>query len=110
MEEKKQLTEVSNFISNWFATDGSHSIIPSGEFKTLEEFRLYLTGKISDLLDTKYDTLINILYRIDVEEEKLNKLFSGKDREHIPEALADIIIERSLQKIIFRQMYKEGKL
>ena len=110
MEEKKQLTEVSNFISNWFATDDSHSIIPSGKFKTLEEFRLYLTNKISDLLDTKYNTLINILYRIDVDEEKLNELFSGKNREHIPGALANIIIERSLQKIIYRQMYKEGKL
>lgn len=110
MEDKKQLIEVSNFISNWFEMDKSSSLIPNGDFKTLEEFRLYLTRKITDLLDTKYNTLINILYRIDVEEEKLNKLFSGKDREHIPGALADIIIERSLQKIIFRQMYKEGKL
>ena len=110
MEEKKQLMEVSNFISNWFATDDSHSLIPNGEFKTLEEFRLYLTNKISDLLDTKYNTLINILYRIDVEEKKLDELFSGKNREHIPGALANIIIERSLQKIFFRQMYKEGKL
>lgn len=110
MEDKKKLIEVSNFISNWFAMDESSSLIPNGDFKTLEEFRLYLTRKITDLLDTKYNTLINILYRIDVEEEKLNKLFSGKDREHIPGALADIIIERSLQKIIFRQMYKEGKL
>ena len=110
MEQKKQLKEVSNFISNSFATDDSHSLIPNGDFKTLGEFRLYLTNKLSELLDTKYDTLINILYRIDVGEDKLSKLFSGKNKEHIPAALASIIIERSLQKVIFRQMYKEGKL
>ena len=110
MEQKKQLTEVSNFISNSFAWDDSHSLIPNGDFKTLEEFKLYLTNKLSDLLDTKYNTLINILYRIDVGEDKLSELFSGKNKEHIPAALANIIIERSLQKVIFRQMYKEGKL
>ncbi|MEJ2196629.1 MAG: hypothetical protein P8X73_17485 [Ignavibacteriaceae bacterium] len=31
MEETKQLTEVSNSISKWFATDDSHSLIPNGE-------------------------------------------------------------------------------
>jgi hypothetical protein len=110
MEEKEQLTEVSRFISNSFALDESHSLVPNGDFKTLEEFKLYLTNKLAELLDTKYDTLINILYRIDVGEEKLSELFSGKNREYIPAALADIIIERSLQKVIFRQMYNEGKL
>jgi hypothetical protein len=110
LEEKEQLTEVSKFISDSFALDDAHSLIPNSDFKTLEEFKLYLTNKLAELLDTKYDTLINILYRIDVGEYKLNDLFSGKNREYIPAALADIIIERSLQKVIFRQMYKEGKL
>jgi len=45
-----------------------------------------------------------------VGEEKLSELFSGRNREYIPAALTDIVIERSLQKVIFRQMYKEGKL
>lgn len=110
MEEKKQLAEVSNFISECFALDDAKSLIPNSDFKTLGEFRLYLTGKLADLLDTKYETLINILYTIDVGEEKLSELFSGRNREYIPAALADIVIERSLQKVIFRQMYKEGKL
>lgn len=110
MEEKEQLTEVSRFISDSFALDESQSLIPNGDFNTLEEFKKYLTNKLEKLLDTKYDALINILYRIDVGEDKLSVLFSGKNREYIPAALADIIIERSLQKVIFRQMYKEGKL
>jgi hypothetical protein len=110
MEEKEQLTEVSKFISDSFTQDESKSLIPNSDFKTLEEFKKYLTNKLAELLDTKYDTLINILYRIDVGEDKLSELFSGKNREYIPAALADIIIDRSLQKVIFRQMYKEGKL
>ncbi len=61
-------------------------------------------------MDNKYDLLINILYRIDVGEEKLSKLFSGANRENIPVALADLIIERSIRKAEFRQKYKNGKL
>ena len=110
MEEKEQLTEVSKFISDSFTLDESQSLVPNGDFKTLEEFKKFLTNKLAELLDTKYDTLINILYRIDIGEDKLSELFSGKNREYIPSALADIIIERSIQKVIFRQMYKEGKL
>ena len=110
MEEKEQVIEVSKFVSKSFALDDSHSLVPDIDFKTLAEFRLYLANKLKDLLDTKYEALINILYRIDVGEDKLSELFSGKNRDYIPSALADIIIERSLQKVIFRQMYKDGKL
>ena len=66
--------------------------------------------KVSFLLDNNYDFLVNTLYRIDVSESKLREVFSGKDRQNIPEVLADLIIERQLQKIRFRQKYKEGKL
>jgi len=110
MDEKQQVTEVSNIISNDFTVDSSDSIIPAGNFEELEEFRIYLTQKLAYLLDNKYDTLINVLYRIDVGEEKLSELFSSKNRGYIPAALANMIIERSIQKVKFRQKYKNGKL
>jgi len=62
------------------------------------------------LLENKYDALINILYRIDVNEEKLAKLFSETNRTFIPDALADLIIERQLQKIKIRQQYRSGTI
>jgi len=54
--------------------------------------------------------LVNILYKIDINEKKLSQLFSGKNRDSIPATLADLIIERQLQKIKLRKLYKEGKL
>jgi len=45
-----------------------------------------------------------------VNEEKLNELFGSKNRAYIPAALADLIIERQLQKIHFWKKYKEGKI
>jgi hypothetical protein len=45
-----------------------------------------------------------------VSEEKLSELFAEQNRDYIPAALANLIIERSLQKVRFRQKYKNGKL
>jgi hypothetical protein len=109
-DDLKQISEVSIFVSKDFSMDDEDSLIPAHDFKTLEEFKLYLTEKLSDLLDNKYETLINILYKIDVNEEKLSALFAERNREFIPSALADLIIERSLQKVKFRQKYRNGEL
>ena len=75
-------------------------------FEELGEFRNYLISKLSYLLDNKFDLFLNTLYRIDIDEEKIKELFSKENREFIPGALADLIIQRQLQKIIWRERYK----
>lgn len=106
--EKQNTDELSKFISRDFKVNENESLIPAGDFRTLEEFKIYLTKKIQHLLDNNYDTLINTLYRIDVPEDKLIKLFRDKKRENISGKIADLIIERSLQKVRLRQKYKTG--
>jgi len=108
--ENNHLTDLSTFVSKNFEIPDSDSLIPAGDFKSLEEFKTFLTDRLAFLLDNKYDSLINILYRIDVPEDKLNELFAKRNRDYIPEALANLIIERSLQKVRFRQKYKKGEL
>lgn len=109
-EEKLQVAEVTKFVEKDFLIGDNNSLIPSTDIVSLEEFRKYLTEKLKFLLDNKFDTLVNILYKIDISEKKLSQLFSGKNRDSIPATLADFIIERQLQKIKLRKMYKEGKL
>lgn len=109
-KENNHLSDLTIFVSQNFEISELDSLIPAGDFKTLEEFKAYLTDRLAFLLDNKYNTLINILYRIDVPEDRLSKLFAEQNRDYIPAALADLIIERSLQKVRFRQKYKNGKL
>ena len=109
-DEINKVSEISRVTAKDFQISETNSLIPETDAKTLEEFKLYLVEKISDLIDNKYDTLINILYRIDVSEEKLSKLFACGNRSFIPEKLADLIIERELQKVQFRRKYKAGEL
>ena len=109
-EEKEQVVEIVKFVEKDFLISDNNSLIPSTDLTSLEDFRKYLTEKLKFLLDEKFDTLVNILYRIDISEKKLSQLFSGNNRNSIPSVLADYIIERQLQKIKLRKLYKEGKL
>ena len=109
-EDTINITEVAEVIAKDFQIAGSGSLIPVNEFENLDKFKEYLTDRLTYLLENKYDALINILYRIDVNEEKLAKLFSETNRTFIPDALADLIIERQLQKIKIRQQYRSGTI
>jgi hypothetical protein len=109
-EERKQVNEIVRFVEKDFLVSDDKSLIPSTDSTSLEEFRKYLTDKLRLLLDEKFDMLVNILYRIDINEKKLSELFSGQNRDFIPASLADLIIERQLLKIKLRKLYKEGKL
>jgi hypothetical protein len=108
--EKAEVHEVSENISNVFNKFGLNLPLSPDDVENLNELRIYLTGKLKDMLDNNYNLLVNTLYRIDVNEGKLNELFGSKNRAYIPSALADLIIERQLQKIHFRKQYKEGTI
>ena len=109
-EEKKQVNEVVKFVEKDFFVSGENSLIPSADIDTLEDFRKYLTSKLKHLLEEKFELLVNVLYKIDVSEEKLSELFSSENKDYIPASLADLIIERQLEKIKLRKLYKEGKI
>ncbi len=108
-EEKVRVIEVTETISKDFDKAGISSVISSEGIDDLEELKRHLTRKITELMDTNYEKLLNILYRIDINERKLDELFSSKNRDYIPAQLADLIIERQLQKINFRNMYRKER-
>jgi len=108
--EKAEVHEVSENISSVFNRFGIELPLSPDDVENLKQLRDFLTEKLKDLLDNNFNLLVNTLYRIDVNEQKLNELFGSKNRTPIPSALAELIIERQLQKIHFRKKYKEGNL
>ena len=111
-EELKQeeIFSLQKSVSKDFVSNDYSSLIPNNDFERLEEFRKYLTEKMKDMLDKNYNLQINTLYRIDISEKKVSELFSSKNKELIPEKLADLIIERQIEKIHFRKLYRERNL
>jgi len=110
VEEITEAREVSKLVYNQFSLNGFNSVLSKDEFDNLSEFREYLAEKLTYLLENKYDLLIKTLYLIDINENKLHELFAIDNKENIPAVLADLIIERQLQKVHFRNLYKAGAL
>ena len=76
-----------------------------------DEIKRLLAERVKRLLETNPELLMNNLYRIDVNEGKVQEVLHGKlsDTE-ASERLADLIIERQLLRIKTQVLYKEGKL
>ena len=102
-------TDLLKLISQDFDRPGMEAVITIRDLSSLNELKQYLTEKLAYLLEYKFDRLINTLYLIDIDENKLSRLFASENRDHIPSRLADLIIERQLQKLQFRLKYKSKK-
>ena len=61
--ENNQLTDLSIVVSKNFEVSESDSLIPAGDFKTLEEFKIYLANRLAFLLDNKYDNKKSMLWQ-----------------------------------------------
>jgi len=71
-----------------------------------EELREKLVAHINHLINHDFEKLIFYLYRIDVNENKMRHLLEQREGENAAGLIADLIIERQLQKIKSR---KENK-
>lgn len=110
MKENEEFVEIVKIVSKDINKIGIENLPVVNELHSLNELKKYIAAKISELLNTNYNKLLNALYLIDLDEKRLHELFSGKNKEFIPENLADMIIERQIQKINYRKKYREGKI
>ena len=72
---------------------------------TDEIFRKELAAYIHELINSDFEKLISILYRLDVNEKKLKTLLAEKAATDAGILIADAIIERQVQKINSRKKY-----
>ena len=64
-----------------------------------DELREKLVAHINHLINHDFEKLVFYLYRIDVNESKMRELLQQNDGENAAGLIADLIIERQLQKI-----------
>lgn len=75
------------------------------EVSDLSELRSLLIPIVSHLMDTDFNHLLNVLYRIDVQESKVKKTLAEGQPDAIAGDISDLIIERELQKVELRRRY-----
>jgi len=72
---------------------------------TYEEVEAVLSEKINRLIRDDFGGLVQILYRIDVEEPRLRYLLQQHKGEDAGKIIAGLVIQRLQQKIITRREY-----
>lgn len=70
------------------------------------EGRKQLAARINELIATDFDRLVSILYRMDVNEKKLKAVLAANPNENAGFLIADLMMERQLQKIKSRQEHR----
>lgn len=71
-----------------------------------EELKQKLALHINHLINHDFEKLVSLLYRIDVNENKLRQLLEQEEGENAAGLIASLIIERQIQKIKSRQETK----
>jgi hypothetical protein len=73
-----------------------------------EELKQKLALHINHLINHDFEKLVFYLYRVDVNENKIRQLLEQKEGENTAGLIADLIIERQLQKIKSRKETKSN--
>jgi len=74
-----------------------------------EQLEIFLAERINYLIVNDFSSLVHILYRIDVSEQKIKTLLKENSNADAGRILAALIIERQLQKQQSRQHGRDNK-
>lgn len=70
-----------------------------------------LSNYLNHLVDTDFNKLVALLYRIDVSEQKVRMALANPPiNRSAGEIIAQLIIDREQQKIEWRRKYRSGEI
>ncbi|MCB9032365.1 MAG: hypothetical protein H6553_00850 [Chitinophagales bacterium] len=82
----------------------------SQSFENDEALKKWLSSEINDLINTDFEKLLSILYRIDVAENKVRQMLLEETESNAGDIIADLLIAREKQKVKTRAMFKQTNL
>lgn len=72
-----------------------------------KEKKAHFINMINELITSDFNALIQLLYRIDVDEKKLKKALAKNSSVDSASVIADMIIERQIQKAKSRNVFRK---
>ena len=75
------------------------------EAPTMDALETLLAEKINDMINKDFNALVQLLYRIDVNEAKLRRVLRDNQASDSGRLIARLILERQWQKILTRREY-----
>ena len=79
------------------------------EWESLDDTALYelILDRVNELIETDIDLLMSYLYRLDVQEYKINEVLSMNALLPVNEGIARLILERQKERMITKKKFKQ---
>ena len=75
----------------------------------MDELRQKLTIHFNDLISNNFEKLVQLLYRLDINEKKLKSVLENFPDRNAGEMIAELVIERQMQKLKTRKESKRSE-
>lgn len=95
-------------IKKDFLNNGLEIRLEGGEQPTYDILKQELARVLDWLFENDSQKLMQLLYRIDLPEQKLNDALSSSREEAVSELIASLIVRREAQKVIIRKYYQNN--
>ncbi len=67
-----------------------------------------ISNRVNELINADFSRLVFILYRLDIPEKKLKEALETSSNTPASDTIADMIINRQMQKIESRKKYRQN--
>jgi hypothetical protein len=105
MNRQDLLKETLAAINKDLLSAGEAAAVDEAEEVTYMELVEKLSPVIEVLFTSRITVFMNLMYRIDIPQEKLDEIISGNS-ENIIVRITELIIKRELQKVVIRNFYR----
>jgi len=86
-----------------------YNLLPSPTAGNFEQLHRAIAAEINFLITSDFSRLISILYRLDISEKKLKDYLQLPGDTPAGKVIAEMIIERQLEKIESRRKFKNTR-
>ena len=107
--EKEEYVILNDLISKDFQLEGDDTLINGYDIPDINKFHNNLILLIDYLIENDMHRLLNVMYRLDVSEAKFHDTMQSLSKEEAAIQLANLIIEREMQKVKTRLHYKKHR-
>jgi hypothetical protein len=101
------IKDTANQIIKDFDMFGLEIKFSGNVYNAYEELFEQIEPHINQLISSNQQKFMEILYRIDLNDEQIKKAMNENLSESFSTIVSDLIIKRELQKVVIREHYKK---
>ncbi len=109
MGEEEKYIILNELIQKDLQLDEEESLVSADDTIDLNTLQKKLSFLVAYLLERDMHRLLNAMYRLDVSEAKFHEAMQSNSKEEAAAQIADLIIEREMQKVKTRLYYKKHR-